>query len=65
MKESQRAWLYRVLTAAGVVAVGYGVFTQDEADLWIQLAAAILATGGLGLAAANSSTKSDAKPCKE
>jgi aspartate oxidase len=58
MKQVHRAYIYRVLVAAGIVAVGYGVITQDEVDLWVQLAATILATGGLGLAAANTSAKS-------
>lgn len=58
MKEAQRAYVYRILVAAGVVAIGYGVITRDEADLWIQLVGTVLATGGAGLAAANTSAKS-------
>jgi hypothetical protein len=58
MKQVHRAYIYRVLVAAGIVAVGYGVIRQDEVDLWVQLAATILGTAGLGLAAANTSAKS-------
>lgn len=55
-KESNRAWLYRLLVAGSVVAVGYGVLTTEKAGLWLGLAAAALL--GNGLAAAKTSTKS-------
>lgn len=55
--ESTRAYIYRVLAVAGVVAVGYGLITQEQAGLWVQLAGTILATSATGLAAANTSTK--------
>ena len=51
-----RAWLYRVLTAASVVAIGFGVLTEEKAALILPLVAAVL---GNGLATANTSTARD------
>jgi hypothetical protein len=53
--EHVRAWVYRVLTAAQPLIVAYGVTTNETAALWLAFASAVL---GLGLAAANTSTKS-------
>jgi dipeptide/tripeptide permease len=52
--EQTRAWIYRVLTAAGPIVTAYGIVDGRTAALWLGLAAAIL---GTGLAAYNTSTK--------
>lgn len=54
MKESTRAYLYRVLLAAQPIVTAYGIVTDQLAALWVGLGAAVL---GIGLAAANTSTK--------
>ena len=54
MSETTRAYIYRVLTALSVVAVAYGVLTEQEVALWLTVAAAVL---GNGLAAINTTTK--------
>lgn len=51
-RERNRAYLYRVATAAGVVAVGYGLLTAEEVALWAGLVATTFA-----LPAANTTTK--------
>lgn len=51
-RERNRAYLYRVATAAGVVAVGYGLLTAAEVALWAGLVATLFA-----LPAANTTTK--------
>jgi hypothetical protein len=53
--EATRAWIYRVLTAAAPIATFYGYADEQVIALWLGLVATIL---GLGLAAANTSTKS-------
>jgi len=57
VNEPTRAWIYRVLTAAVPLAVAYGHVSEQEAALWLAVAAAVL---GTGLAALNTST---ATPC--
>lgn len=54
MTEKTRAYIYRVFLALAAVAVGYGLFTDAQAALWIGVATAVL---GNGLAAKNTSTK--------
>ena len=46
--EKVRMWIYNVLNAALLVAVGYGVVNDQEAALWL-----LLVNAALGLAAAN------------
>lgn len=41
----RRAWLYRVLTAVGALALLYGAAGGDEITGWVVLAAAVLGTG--------------------
>ena len=49
-----RAYIYRVLLAAGAVAVFYGWLSSEELAVW----AAVAATGlGVALAAANTPTR--------
>lgn len=48
-----RAWLYRILAAAGPVVVFYGLATSEEVALWIGLGGTILATPAGALASAN------------
>ena len=54
MKESQRAYVYRVFLALIPLAVIYGVVQESDVAVWTGLAAALLSTG---LATANTSTK--------
>lgn len=61
MKESTRAWVYRVATAAVPLLVEYGVIAESQAALWLGLAGAALGFGTNVLASANTSTKSDAR----
>lgn len=46
--EKTRLWIYNVLNAGLLVAVGYGVLNGDEAALWL-----LLINAALGMAAAN------------
>ena len=48
-----RAWLYRIIAAAGPIVVFYGLMSADEAALWTGLGATILGTPTATLAAAN------------
>lgn len=43
-----RLWIYNVLNAGLLVAVGYGVVTGEQAALWL-----LLVNAALGMAAAN------------
>jgi hypothetical protein len=56
MKESQRAYIYRIVLALVPLAVIYGVVQEQDVAVWVGLAAAVL---GTGLATANTSTKSN------
>jgi hypothetical protein len=56
MPEHVRAWIYRVLLSLVPIAVAYGVVTEQEASLWVAVAAAVL---GNGLATLNTSTDAD------
>lgn len=47
-----RAWIYGVLVAGSLVAVGYGLITAEQGNLWLTLAGAILGLSN-GLALAN------------
>ena len=51
--ETNRAWLYRVLLAVSALVVGYGLITDEQAVLWLAVAAAVL---GNGLAVKHTST---------
>ncbi|MFJ3392015.1 phage holin [Leifsonia aquatica] len=37
-----RAWIYGVLVAAAAVAIGYGLITAEQGNLWLALAGAVL-----------------------
>lgn len=54
MKESTRAYIYRVLLAALPLLTLWGVVSEEDAPLYVGLAAAILS---VGLAAKNTSTE--------
>ena len=45
--ETGRRWLYSIGTAAGAIAVGYGILTAEMAALWLGLLAALL--GGVAV----------------
>jgi hypothetical protein len=47
-----RAYIYRVLVAAGPVVLLYGLLSTEEIAVWLGLGATILSPGG-ALAAAN------------
>ena len=51
LSEPTRAYIYRVLFAAGVVAIAYGLLTAEQVDVWRTLAEAVLVIGGPGQAA--------------
>jgi membrane protein implicated in regulation of membrane protease activity len=53
--EQTRAYIYRILAAAGAVAVGAGIITGDDIVLWLGLAAAVLNI----MPAMNTTTKKD------
>ncbi len=52
--EKVRAYIYRVLVGVAPIVVLYGAATESEVALYLSAAATIL---GVGLAAANTSTK--------
>ena len=56
MNQSTRAYIYRIVLGFSPIAVFYGLVTSEEAALWVALIANAL---GVGLAAANTSTKVD------
>lgn len=45
MSAEKRAWLYRVMLAAGLLAAGYGLVSDTELPLWLGLGGALLGTG--------------------
>lgn len=45
MSQTQRAHLYRILTAVALLAAGYGLVSDTELPLWLGLAGAVLGTG--------------------
>lgn len=53
MKETTRAYIYRVLIAAGALGAGYGIISSNEVVLWLGVAAAVLNV----MPAMNTSTK--------
>lgn len=55
--EHVRAYLYRIALTVAVLLVGYGVVSEGEADLWVQVLAAVLAIGPSALAAKNTSVR--------
>jgi hypothetical protein len=56
MKESTRAYIYRVLLAVQPLIAAYGVATEEKSVLWLSFASAVLSTG---LAVKNTSTSSE------
>lgn len=54
--QKTRAYIYRVLTAGAPLLGAYGIASDTTVALWLALAATIL---GVGLAAANTSTKDE------
>jgi hypothetical protein len=56
MKESTRAYIYRVLTVLVPVVGFYGIAQEGEAELWLSVAAVVLGTGAGALATVNTST---------
>lgn len=45
MTAEKRAWLYRILTAAGLLAAFYGLVSEEALPLWLGLASTTLGTG--------------------
>lgn len=54
--EQVRGYLYRVGVAVVPLLVAYGALNERDAALWLGVLGAVL---GLGMAAANTSTKPD------
>jgi hypothetical protein len=48
-----RLWLYGILVALVPALVLLGLVTDEQAQAWLNVAAAVLAVGGFGTAAAN------------
>lgn len=48
-----RAWIYGVLIAAGPLVIGAGITSDASYSHWLNLASAILLTGGGSLALSN------------
>ncbi len=55
MRESTRAYIYRILLAIQPIVVAYSVVTEEQAVLWVGLGSAVI---GAGLATLNTSTDS-------
>jgi hypothetical protein len=53
LTRTRRAWLYRVVTAGGIVALVFGLATGEQVASVVGLAGALL---GTGVAAANTPT---------
>lgn len=60
MNEQTRAWIYRVLFTAGSVALVYRWGTAEQIEVWRALAEVVLTLGAPGLAARNTSTRTEA-----
>ena len=55
--QATRAYLYRIVTVLAVLAVARGWVSPDEAPLFVEVIAAVLAIGTPALAARNTPTK--------
>lgn len=62
MTAVQRRWLYGIATAAVALAVAYGLVAQDQAALWVALAAAVLSGGGNFIAGGHVTPDDDGTP---
>lgn len=51
--EAQRRYAYGIAIAAAPILVGANLLTGDQADLWLNLVAAVLLLGSSTLAVAN------------
>ncbi len=54
LPQKVRAWIYRVILSVQPLVVYYGLLQESEAGLWSMILGTVL---GVGLAAANTSTK--------
>ena len=57
MSQQPRTYIYGIVIAAIPLLVAAGFVAQDEAQLWLNLAAALLGLGAAGLAKPNSNPK--------
>lgn len=57
LSEPTRAWIYRIASAVAGLLVLLGVLTEDVAQQVLLIAAAVLGTGGAGMAARHTRTK--------
>lgn len=55
LNEATRAYIYRIIVALIPVLIALGVMTGDDAQVYLNLAAAILGLGSAGLATKNTS----------
>lgn len=53
--QAQRAYIYNIVLAVAPLLVSYGLVSETEVVAWVGIATAVL---GLGLARANTTTKS-------
>lgn len=56
-----RRYIYGIVAAAIPILVIVGVISEDQVQLWLTFAAAVLGLGSAGLAAPNTPDKSDPK----
>ena len=57
MSQQTRTYIYGIIIAAVPILVAFGFVAEDQAQLWLTLAAAILGLGGNVLAKPNSNPK--------
>lgn len=59
MSEATRAYIYRIAIVLALVAVAYGIISEEQSELWLQVIVAVLAIAPTGLAVKNTSTSSE------
>ena len=57
MSQQHRTYIYGIVIAAIPILVAAGFIAPDDAQLWLNLAAALLGLGAAGLAKPNSNPK--------
>lgn len=57
MSQQHRTYIYGIIIAAIPLLVAAGFISGDEAQLWLNVAAAVLGLGAAGLAKPNSNPK--------
>ena len=57
MSQQHRSYVYGIVIAAIPLLVAAGFITSDDAQLWLNVAAAVLGLGAAGLAKPNANPK--------